>query len=145
MSYLVSQELVQVCDRVESWQEAVTLGCQPLLEHGYITEDYVQAIFEQTEKLGPYYVIAPNIALPHARPEHGVLKQGIAVLHLLEPIKFKPDGYDVRLVITLAPRDNQGHLNALVALSTMLDDERVVSQLLQSSTKEELYEFFKHI
>ncbi len=67
---------IQLCERVEDWRQAVTLSAQPLLQDGVITPNYLTAIFHQQEKLGPYFVLAPGIAMPHARPEEGAARWG---------------------------------------------------------------------
>ena len=95
--------------------------------------------------MGPYYVIAPQIAIPHARPEQGVIKKAMSILLLKEPIKFSEDGFEVRLLIALAATDSQSHLESLVTLSNLLSDESTLASMLQASSNEELYEFFRHL
>lgn len=56
---------------VEEWPQALEVCARPLLEAGVIAPEYVTAIVEQHAKLGPYYVLAPGLAMPHARPEEG--------------------------------------------------------------------------
>lgn len=145
MESMVKKEYVQIVDKVDNWMEAINKNMEPLLKDKCIEKSYVQAIFDNTEKYGPYYVIAPKIALPHASPESGVLSKAISVLLIKEAVKFSNDGHDVHLVIGLAPTDYQTHLNALVKLSEMLDDASQLSKILQASSTEELYEFFKKI
>ena len=40
------------------------------------------------EELGPYIVIIPHIAIAHARPSDNVLKNGISLITLKEPVEF---------------------------------------------------------
>lgn len=35
---------------------------------------YYQAILDAVEQHGPYFVLAPGLAMPHGRPEEGVKK-----------------------------------------------------------------------
>lgn len=58
-------------DSVESWPQALEICAKPLLELQVIAPEYVTAIIEQHHTLGPYYVLAPGLAMPHARPEEG--------------------------------------------------------------------------
>lgn len=145
MVVMIQKEHVRVQRSVEDWKQAVIDVVNPLVEDGYVEKRYIDGIFENTEKLGPYYVIAPDIALPHARPEQGVIQKAMSVLLLKEPIRFSEDGHDVRLLIALAATDSQSHLESLVTLSQLLSDEDLLAKILQASSNEELYEFFKDL
>ena len=58
----------------ETWEEAIKVCMQPLLDKGTIEQEYVDAIIERTKELGPFYILAPGLAMPHERPEKGVNK-----------------------------------------------------------------------
>lgn len=68
----------------------MTLACQPLEELGAITSAYAQAIIRETEQLGPWYILSPEFALPHARPEEGVISSEthLSLLCLKEAVPF---------------------------------------------------------
>jgi PTS system ascorbate-specific IIA component len=139
---MIQQKNIQIIDEVSDWKEAISLAVLPLVENGYVESRYVDSIIENTEKYGPYYVIAPNIALPHARPEQGVLKKQLGILLLRNPIKFSNDGYDVRLLITLAASDSESHLQTLAKLSDILGDDDLIGKILGASGVEEIYRLF---
>ena len=142
MEEMIQQMNIRIKDEVADWKEAVLQAVLPLIENGYVESRYVDSIIENTEKYGPYYVIAPNIALPHARPEQGVVKKQLAVLLLRKPIKFSQDGFDVRLLITLAATDSESHLQTLAKLSDILGDDDRIGQILGASSTEEIYRLF---
>ena len=100
-----------------SWQEAVTLACQPLEELGAITSVYAQAIIRETEQLGPWYILSPEFALPHARPEEGVISSEthLSLLCLKEAVPF-PGHPDVRLIIVLAAASSTRHIEMIQKL-----------------------------
>ena len=54
---------------VADWRAAIKAACQPLLDAGAIEERYVQRCIEIVQAQGPYIVLAPGLALAHARPE----------------------------------------------------------------------------
>lgn len=142
MSELLKKENIQIQQRAEDWKTAIYMAVSPLVEHGYVEERYADEIINNTHQFGPYYVIAPDIALLHARPEQGVLKTQIAIMVLREPIKFSPDGYDVRLVITLATTDNMSHLKILRKIGQILSDEEATAKIIASSSVDEIYSMF---
>ena len=139
MSHLIEKKNIVLKDSVESWEEALTLSCQPLIDHGYVEEKYLEAIFKSTEDHGPYYVLAPEIAIPHANPKDGVLQQQISLLVLKEPIKFSETGFDVRLVFTLAAIDSESHLASLTRLATLFADEEMIQHLIQKTSVEDVF------
>ena len=63
-------------------------------------------MIETVEKMGPYIVIAPGLALAHSRPSEAVLKTGLSWVRLSTPVKFGNKANDpVSLVIGLAGHD----------------------------------------
>lgn len=52
-----------------TWQEAVKLGVDLLVKADVVEPRYYQAILDGVEQFGPYFVIAPGLAMPHGRPE----------------------------------------------------------------------------
>ena len=87
-------ENIQIVDSVSDWKQAITLSAQPLLAKKAITEDYIQAIFNSHHELGPYYVLAPGLAMPHARPEQGGLKMALSLLHIKQGVSFDAEEND---------------------------------------------------
>ena len=142
MEEMIQQKNIRIIDEVADWKEAISQAVSPLIENGYVETRYVDSIIENTEKYGPYYVIAPNIALPHARPEQGVLKKQLGILLLKNPVKFSLDGFDVRLLITLAASDSESHLQTLAKLSDILGDDDRIGKILGASSVEEIYRLF---
>lgn len=130
MEQLIHANNIQLLDSVSDWKQAITVASQPLIDGGFIEARYVDAIFKSTEKFGPYYVLAPEIAMPHASCEDGVHKQQIALLVLKKPIKFSEQGFDVRLVFVLATPSNHAHLQMLRQLSEVFADDELIQKII---------------
>ncbi|MDD2971135.1 MAG: PTS sugar transporter subunit IIA [Lachnospiraceae bacterium] len=139
---LLKKENVQILNRAEDWKDAIRKSVMPLENGGYVEPRYKEEIISNVEKMGSYIVIAPYIALPHARPEQGVIKSQIAVTLFKDAIEFENKDNPVRLFIVLAAADNNRHLEALVVISELLQDERIVQKILNAENEEELYEYF---
>lgn len=138
MERLIKRENIMIKDRVSTWREAIKDSAQMLVDGGYIEPRYIDAIFESTEKNGPYYVLAPEIAMPHANPKDGVLEQQISLLVLRNPITFSDDGFEVRLIFTLAAKDNESHLDALRTLADLFSDEVRINAIIHAETISEI-------
>ncbi|UOE55215.1 BglG family transcription antiterminator [Cytobacillus oceanisediminis] len=130
LNEVLTADKIQFAESVPSWQEALQMASQPLLADQSISQNYIDAMIENVNEMGPYIVIAPGIALPHARPEAGVNKLGMSFLQLKESCAFseKPE-HQVRLFFVLAAIDNETHLKALSQLSKMLSDSDNLEKL----------------
>lgn len=138
---LLKEELIQQVDSVSTWQDAVGLAAQPLLAHGYIEESYIQAMIASINETGPYIVLAPKVAVPHASPDAGVHQLGISLLQVKEPVDFSEDDDDdkkVQLIFVLAAVDSTAHLRALQELALILDDEEAIDSLIAASDPREI-------
>ncbi len=121
---LIKKDKILFTDQVSSWEEAIKLSAKPLLSNNIIEERYVEKVISNVKALGPYIVIAPNIAISHARPEDGANDLGMTVLVLKEAIFFnEKQDRPVRVVVTLAAPDNEKHLLALQQLSQLLMED----------------------
>lgn len=142
MQDMLKLENVRIVPAVESWQQAVQISIDPLIEGGYVEQRYVEGVLENTEKFGAYYVLAPDLALIHARAEQGVISRQLAVTVLRKPIRFSPEGYDVRLLIALAAEDPKSHSQCLKQLASVFGDEEQMAKILEAQSCEEIYRYF---
>ncbi len=124
--------LVQVCEeKVATWEDSIKLSAKPLLEDGSIKPEYVDAIIENVVENGPYIVVAPNIAIPHARSERGAIKTAVAVTKLKEPVLF-PEDKEVSILICLSAQDVDQHSDTLARLSNFFIDDDLVEEVMNT-------------
>ena len=124
---------------VTSWREALELAGLGLENSHRATSQYTEAMVQAFEELGPYMVIAPGIALAHARPSEAVLSTGLSLVTLSSPIPFGSTANDpVSLVIGLCAVDHDSHIDLMAALSDLLMDVMKVNMLLQAENLEQV-------
>ncbi|HGN1327085.1 TPA: PTS sugar transporter subunit IIA [Proteus mirabilis] len=142
---LLTPDVVQVIPQVKDWREAIKIACQPLIDKGCIEPRYVDAIYKSHEQIGPYYVLGPSIAMPHARPEEGVNQLSLALTIIEKGVEFGADENDpVKLLIVLAATDNDSHINAIVKLAELFDNQDDIDTLLQAKSKAEVLAVINH-
>ncbi|MGY5956135.1 PTS sugar transporter subunit IIA [Kosakonia sp. BK9b] len=130
---------VQLLDSVENWPQALEMCARPLLAAGIITPDYVTAIVAQHHKLGPYYVLAPGLAMPHARPEEGATGLGLSLLKLQCGVAFGAQDFDpVDTIIMLAAPDKHSHIEMIATLAELFSNDEDMQLLHRASTLEEI-------
>ena len=126
---------------VKDWEDAIRQAGQLLVENGNVESSYVAAMINNIHTLGPYILIAPNVAMPHARPEDGVKKEGISVVTLTEAIEFGPD-QPFKIIICLAAVDQNLHIDILQKISEVIADESLVETLLTTESIDDVYYMF---
>ena len=142
MSEIISPELIQLHVLANNWEDAIRLSALPLLHEKRISENYIQKMIENARKDGPYMVIMPNVALPHARPSDGVNQLSISIAVLNEPVYFdKYTNKPVRFVFCLAAINQEFHLNALSQLVQLLEKEEFYHILKTSKTSQEVFNY----
>jgi PTS system ascorbate-specific IIA component len=121
------------------WREAVEASGKLLVSVGAAEEGYVAAMVRTTEELGPYAVIAPGVAIPHARPEDGAVRVGLSLAVLSEPVEFGSKENDpVDLVFGFSTTDSEAHVELLQALADFIEEPENTEALRSASTVEEV-------
>jgi len=131
-------ESIAIYSSAENWSQAIDLSMRNLLERKCIRPDYIQAIKDTTREIGPYYLLAPGIAMPHARPECGALHTALSLTLLREGVNFSADSPPVKLLIGLSAKDSDSHIEAIQSLSEMLCEDDVIDELLNAKNTGEL-------
>lgn len=124
-----------------TWQEAIQASCETLLADHSIDETYVNSIIECVNKYGPYIVLAPDIALPHAQENAGgVFENAIAFMKTEQPVQFEAGNpeKDARLFFVLASKNHDIHIDNMQKLALILLNQDLVQDLLKVSSVEEL-------
>ena len=136
---LIKPELVEISVAAKNWEEAIRAAGKLMVDAGTVEERFPDAMTRVAKEFGAYIVVAPGIALPHAQPEDGVISASIAVVRLKEPVNFGNEDNDpVFLVIALAAIDHEEHIQGLMKVANILEDEECIEKLKAARTKEEL-------
>ncbi|RJT26567.1 PTS sugar transporter subunit IIA [Buttiauxella izardii] len=136
---LLTAEVIQVVEQAKDWRDAVAISCQPLIENGSIEPRYIDAIYRSHEAIGPYYVVGPGIAMPHARPEEGANKLALALTLITSGVNFDADENDpVKLLIVLAATDSTSHIEAISQLAQLFDNEPDIQAILSAKTSQDI-------
>lgn len=107
----------------EDWRAAVRAASQLLVDAGAAEPRYVDRCIATVEELGPYMVVAPGVALAHARPEDGAVALGLSAVTLREPVKFGHAENDpVDVVFAFGSPDRDQHVGLLGALARRLTE-----------------------
>jgi PTS system ascorbate-specific IIA component len=121
---LLPAEAIALGAEAADWRAAVAAAGERLVATGAATPAYTDEMVRTVEEHGPYIVLAPGLALAHARPSPSVLRTGLSLVTLAAPVEFGHAANDpVRLVIGLAAVDADQHTGALARLARVLADD----------------------
>jgi len=133
LNQLITPETIVLHERVSTWKEAIYFSSQPLLKNKSITLNYVKAMITQYNEDEPYIVIAPNLAIPHAKPEAGVNQVAMSLLRLEKGVLFSEECL-VNIVIVIAAEDKQKHLPALLQLTQLAECREWINSIIKANS-----------
>ncbi|MDP4333143.1 PTS sugar transporter subunit IIA [Curtobacterium sp. A7_M15] len=122
-----------------SWRDALRLAGGALVSSGAATAPYTDAMIGLVEEHGPYIVISPGLAFAHARPGPAVLRDGLSVVTLGEPVSFgHPHNDPVRVVLGLAVAGVGTHLESIGEIANLFNDASMTGRIADASTPDEV-------
>lgn len=145
MGKIFNKNNVKVCDDVIGWKDAIILSAKPLLDDGYIGDEYLDAIFANIEKYGPYIDFGLEVAVPHARPEFGVKKTGVSLLRLKNKVNLQDSQeHPIKLIITFCSVDDTSHIEILKEISSIFGDSERLEKIKEANSSEEILEIINN-
>ena len=109
-----------------------------MIESGAVQPQYYDAIVESTEEYGPYYILMPGMAMPHARPEAGVNRDAFSLITLTEPVTFS-DGKEVSVLLSLAATSSKIHTSvAIPQIIALFELENSIERIKACKSDEEV-------
>ena len=130
---------IQLGAAASDWRAAVELAGACLTRAGAALPGYADEMIRMIVEHGPYVVIAPGLALAHARPGPEVLSDGLAVVTLATPVAFgHPHNDPVRVVLGLAVHSPAHHLGMVAELANLFNDSDAVERLAEATSPDQV-------
>jgi ascorbate PTS system EIIA or EIIAB component len=124
---------------VPDWRAAVREAGRALTRSGATRSEYADRMIAVIEEFGAYVVVAPGLALAHARPGVDVRREGLAVVTLAEPVAFgHPHNDPVRVVVGLAVASAEEHVASVARLANAFNDAGIVGRIASASNPAEV-------
>jgi ascorbate PTS system EIIA or EIIAB component len=132
-------EAIRLGVEVSDWRGAVRLAGAALAAAGFAKPAYADEMIRMIVEHGPYVVIAPGLALAHARPGPAVLRDGIAVVTLATPVDFgHPYNDPVSVVLALAVDAADAHVALVAELANLFNDSSTIADLAAATSASEV-------
>lgn len=130
---------IRVGAHAADWRGAVREAGDALTRSGATRASYADRMIGVIEEFGAYVVIAPGLALAHARPGPDVLHGGLSLITLAEPVAFgHPHNDPVHVVVGLAVSSAEEHVASVAELANAFNDATVIERLAAAGTADEV-------
>ena len=119
-------------------EEAIRFAGQKLVENGYVKPTYIESMLEREALTSTY--LGESIAVPHGTIESkdSVINTGIVFCQYPSGVQFGEDADDkAKIVIGIAARNNE-HLDVIAKLTNALDDQDIITKLINTKNIEEV-------
>ncbi len=142
---LLNESTIALDEAADDWEEAVQMGGRLLLEAGAVTQNYVDCMVRCVRKMGPYIVVCPGVAMPHARYEDGVHKVAVSFLRLKRPVVFDTghEPVSVDMFFSFSTTDEKSHLRMLQDLWRIFSDGQALARLKACSSRASVLKFIQ--
>ena len=117
------------------FEAAVSQAVDLLVLDGKANQGYVAAVLDSLRELGPYFVIAPGIAIAHARPSHAVLEAGFSLLHLSSGVVSGSQNDPVHLLFAFCSPDADSHIELLAQFAESISTPGKIELLMNASAE----------
>ena len=139
---LLSEDNVSFRYPAETWEDVIRHGGQLMVDAGFTDPTYTEAMIDVVRDMGPYIVLAPGLAMPHARPEMGAKQVGAALVTLEKPIDFgSPENDPVSVAIFLCAPNKDEHIQFLTDIATLFEDEEFLDAAVNFESIEDVQSF----
>ena len=136
---ILAESAIIVGAEAGDWRAAVRVAGRALTASGATRPGYADEMIRMIEENGPYVVIAPGLALAHARPGPDVLADGLAVVTLATPVSFgHPHNDPVSVVLGLAIKSADAHIETVAELANVFNDSSAISRLANAKSVAEV-------
>ena len=139
---LLSEDNVSFRYPAETWEDVIRHGGQLMVDAGFTNPTYTEAMIDVVRDMGPYIVLAPGLAMPHARPEMGAKQVGAALVTLEKPIDFgSPENDPVSVAVFLCAPNKDEHIQLLTDIATLFEDEEFLDAAVNFESLEDVQSF----
>lgn len=140
MNTLFKTENIVLNVKLNSQEEAIEQAGKILVEQGYVTPNYVEAMKQREEITSTY--MGNFVAIPHGTDEAKteVLSSGLSFLQVPEGVEFK--GEEVKVIIGIAGKDGE-HLELLSQIAIVCSDMDNIDKLVAATSEEEIIQIFE--
>lgn len=145
----IEKELIFLDKKFESQEALFDFMADTLLEKGYVFEEYREKIKEREGEFPTGFKLKSlNVAMPHTDPEYTKASK-LIFIKIPEKVEFKNsennENIPVEIVFGLIFQNREKHVDDLMKLVNLFQDEETLSIIRDFKDKDKIYEILKKI
>lgn len=142
----INEKNVRIIKKVKSFEEAIKLSGNILLEKGSIKKGYIDSCLKSFKEQGLYMIIGANTILPHSDNFKNVIKTDYSFLKLIEPLEIIQEEEKLKIenIILLASSDGKEHRESLLDLKFLIDKQKIENRIRECKTEIEILKKIKN-
>lgn len=143
---VLKKNYIQILNGDYDWKTSIQISAQPLIDNSIIFQSYVNAMIENIVKYKACIILRNDIAMPHASFQDGVQELGFSFNVLKKPVIFPgKNPYKIKIIIILAPVNNDKHIRPMLELVECLKNEKKINEILKAQTSKQIYEIISKV
>ena len=128
-------------DAIEALREIGRL----MVDSKSVQPKYVENMIASYQEFGPYFVIAPGVAIAHAKPDESVIRDDIALMICHSPVTFNSHNDPVTMLFGLCATGSHQHMEVLMKVANLLSDNEAQKQIMDVTNERELFELLNSL
>lgn len=138
MEEIIQRTHIRVKEHADTWEDAIRRAGSVLADAGSIEQGYIDDMIKSVREYGPYVVISPMLAIAHAAPGKGVLRNDMSLITLSAPVNFGSVNDPVSVILCFGCTDPTSHLDRLTRIAELLSKESRISELAAAETTDDV-------
>ncbi|WP_432371638.1 PTS sugar transporter subunit IIA [Staphylococcus chromogenes] len=129
MENLLKDENILLNQVISTQEEAIEKAGQLLVQSGFVTESYIQAMKAREQLVSTF--MGNALAIPHGTDEakNEVLTSGLSLIQIPDGLDW--NGEEVKIVIGIAGKDGE-HLDLLSQIAIAFSEEENVEKIIHA-------------
>jgi ascorbate PTS system EIIA or EIIAB component len=116
-----------------------------LVDAQSVKSQYIDNMISSYQVFGPYFVIAPGVAIAHAKPDESVNRDDIALMICHSPVIFNSHNDPVTMLFGLCATGSHQHMEVLMKVANLLSDTEAQKRIMSVNDEEELFELLNNL
>lgn len=139
MNRILEEKYIKTNVEAKSWKEAVKVTGDILVALNECDQEFIHQMIETVEKLGPYMILLPDVALFHAPPGSYVHQACLSFVTLKEPVYFTDfENQRIKCAFALGAVDPESHMEMLQQVAMLLQNEEFLQLATNNGSKEDI-------
>ncbi len=132
---ILSKDRIALQQHAAEKKDAIRQAGQLLVDSGCVLPAYVDGMLKREESMSTS--LGNGVAIPHGMDDNRnhILKTGISILQLVEPVEWEEDDEPVHIVIGIAASQDE-HVGVLANLADVIEDDDILAELIETTDPE---------